>query len=147
MTTATTAADLLPAICDPQNFPDDALRLAFADLLEEQGEADRAEFVRVQVAVACADCPWCRPDYPCRGGGECRKAPLRRREREFLFRADGRCRRCDWHAPLTHGRGDFLAGTWEYRRGFVATRCPAPAPTGWRTAPRWCGGSRSRWCG
>lgn len=50
MNLTTTAADLLPAICDPENFGDDALRLAYADLLEEEGEADRAEFVRVQVA-------------------------------------------------------------------------------------------------
>jgi uncharacterized protein (TIGR02996 family) len=52
MIATTTAADLLPAICDPENFADDALRLAYADLLEEEGEADRAEFVRVQVELA-----------------------------------------------------------------------------------------------
>jgi uncharacterized protein (TIGR02996 family) len=52
MIATTTAADLLPAICDPENFGDDGLRLAYADLLEEEGESDRAEFVRVQVELA-----------------------------------------------------------------------------------------------
>ena len=34
------------------NPDDDTRRLAFADWLQEQGEADRAEFVRCQIAAA-----------------------------------------------------------------------------------------------
>lgn len=50
MTTADTGASLLRAVlADPAS--DDA-RLIYADYLDEQGEADRAEFVRVQVELA-----------------------------------------------------------------------------------------------
>src|SRR5438477_12296826 len=45
-----TAADFLMAIlADPDA---DAPRLAYADWLEEDGDADRAEFIRVQCALA-----------------------------------------------------------------------------------------------
>jgi uncharacterized protein (TIGR02996 family) len=62
---------------------DDAPRLIYADWLDEHGQAERAEFIRVQCELARVECPGCRPFYPCREGGLCRKEPLRRREREF----------------------------------------------------------------
>ena len=34
---------------------DDALRLVYADWLEEQGESPRGEFIRVQIALAPDD--------------------------------------------------------------------------------------------
>lgn len=44
---------LLQSIID--NPDDDFSRLVFADWLEENGQADRAEFIRVQVAIARGD--------------------------------------------------------------------------------------------
>jgi uncharacterized protein (TIGR02996 family) len=43
-------AVLLQAILDQPD--DDALRLVYADWLEEHGEQDRAELIRVQIALA-----------------------------------------------------------------------------------------------
>ena len=61
-----TAADFLRAIrADPDA---DAVRLAYADWLEDDGDADRAEFIRVQCALAE------RPD----------DGALRKRERRLL---------------------------------------------------------------
>lgn len=51
-------ADLLQAIRDRPD--DDAPRLAYADLLERQGDADRAELIRLQVRHAVM--PWMHPD-------------------------------------------------------------------------------------
>lgn len=45
-----TAADFLPAILATPD--DDGPRLVFADWLEEQGDVDRAEFIRVQCRLA-----------------------------------------------------------------------------------------------
>jgi uncharacterized protein (TIGR02996 family) len=62
---------LLRAICD--NHDEDTPRLAFADLLEEEGEPERARFIRVQCGLRMpqihapnCDVPWScnhRPDY------------------------------------------------------------------------------------
>lgn len=70
---------------------DDTPRLVLADWLEENGQADRAAFIRSQVEAARTPCPECRPGRPCRGGGRCRKRRFRRRERELLGDTDG-----DW---------------------------------------------------
>src|SRR5262249_5399637 len=43
----------LRAICE--NPADDAPRLVYADWLDEKGESERAEFIRVQVWLARAD--------------------------------------------------------------------------------------------
>jgi uncharacterized protein (TIGR02996 family) len=76
---------------------DDAPRLIYADWLDEQGECDRAEFIRVQCALA-------------RGGWEGDRGPeLRRRERELLRRHEGA-----WVGALA----DFVSG-WTFERGFV----------------------------
>jgi uncharacterized protein (TIGR02996 family) len=49
MTTTATRRDLLRNILDRPE--DDFARLVYADFLDEQGEADRAEFIRVQVEL------------------------------------------------------------------------------------------------
>jgi uncharacterized protein (TIGR02996 family) len=46
----TTQAELLRAVLDAPE--DDTVRLAYADRLEEDGDADRAEFIRTQIALA-----------------------------------------------------------------------------------------------
>ena len=48
--TTTTGANLLQAILD--NPEDDAVRLIYADWLEENGQDERAEFIRVQIELA-----------------------------------------------------------------------------------------------
>jgi uncharacterized protein (TIGR02996 family) len=110
--TLTTGDALLRAVLgDPA---DDGLRLVYADWLEENGQGERAEFIRVQVELAggkpclsesASPRRFCRP--------ECRRCALRRRERELL--GNDVCERCDWHRPLVHGGWE-----WKYRRGFVA---------------------------
>lgn len=64
---------------------DDAPRLVYADAIQES-DPDRAEFVRVQVAIARTECGYCRPDFPCRAGGHCAKEPLRAREADLFAR-------------------------------------------------------------
>ena len=76
--------------------PDDDLpRLVFADFLDEHGEAERAEFIRVQVELARL-----KDDGPRRTG-------LAFREQELL---DGH--KAAWGVP-------GLQGVQEFRRGFV----------------------------
>jgi uncharacterized protein (TIGR02996 family) len=89
-----TQADFVRAICDEPD--DDALRLVYADWLEDHGQAERAELIRVQCALAADDPP---PD----------RAGLERRERELL-RDFG----AEWAAPIRH-----LVSSYEYRRGFI----------------------------
>jgi len=71
---------------------DDAPRLIFADWLEENGEAELAEFIRVQIAISREDAcdrqdepNGCRPFKP---EGKCfpcqRNVPRRQREHELL---------------------------------------------------------------
>jgi uncharacterized protein (TIGR02996 family) len=72
---------------------DDLLRLVFADYLEENGDADRAEFIRLQVEHAAS-----QPDSD---GWMVRESRLR----ELL-------RIHDWRIPDLRGKQDF-------RRGFV----------------------------
>jgi uncharacterized protein (TIGR02996 family) len=76
---------------------DDGPRLIYADWLEENGQPDRAEFVRLQVAVdRLAD------DDP-------RRAELRERERVLLEANEKR-----WAADLAP-----LVTGWEFRRGVI----------------------------
>ena len=104
--------------------PDDiALRLVYADWLEEHGQEERAEFIRCQVELARI-----RPE---KAGGltvwssdeaaaddlrseNPHAERLRRRERDLLGYPNGVCLHCDWHAPIPHGGFE-----WEFRRGFV----------------------------
>jgi uncharacterized protein (TIGR02996 family) len=76
---------------------DDAPRLVYADWLEEQGQAERAEFIRVQCALARED-------------GDDQPPALAARERE-LWRLHGKA----WSAPLRPYSNRF-----EFRRGFPA---------------------------
>lgn len=101
---------------------DDCRRLVYADWLEENGQPERAEFVRVQVELAGLStgeltCPktgvvttWHGFTPACR----CRACRLRRREYETS------CRFCHWD-----WRGGIPPGTSvSYRRGFVEeVRC------------------------
>lgn len=81
---------------------DDALRLIFADWLEERGDAAswaRAEFIRVQFALL--DLP---PEHPSR-------PQLEERERQLLLANES-----DWLRPLLN---QCRLSRWEFRRGFV----------------------------
>lgn len=77
-----TALALLRAILsDPR---DDTPRLVYADWLDENGEPDRAEFIRVQCAIPEAEADVCpsHPKYAAELQG--RLDDLRRRERELV---------------------------------------------------------------
>jgi uncharacterized protein (TIGR02996 family) len=106
-----TATGLLAAILDAPE--EDTPRLIYADWLDEHGDPARAEFVRVQCALA-GGCLSCHCDAP---GATCRLCPLRRRERE-LVKQHG----WSWDHAM-HATGCFFAFPWpppiEYRRGFV----------------------------
>ena len=92
---------------------DDTLRLALADWLDENGQPARAEFIRVQIALArgVAD-----PDS---------RWDLDRRQRDLLGAHDA-----EWVAPLAAVLG-YRPGEWNgwaFRRGFVEYfRLPASA--------------------
>jgi uncharacterized protein (TIGR02996 family) len=80
---------------------DDSLRLVYADYLEEQGEPERAAFVRVQLELARL------PE------GDERRGVLEARERALL-----KGHEAEWVAPLRK----LLAGMmprWAFHRGFV----------------------------
>lgn len=100
-------------------YPDsDAERLVFADWLEEHGQVERAEFIRVQCQLA-AD-----PHEPalCNVTGICarcsRTLELRRRERELLDRNEGA-----WLGWLKEAWGAEWVPVREcglkWRRGFI----------------------------
>ena len=77
--------------------PDDDLpRLVYADWLEEAGDGDRAEFIRVQCRLAAAP-------------GDPDRAALEAREADLLAR-----RGHEWALPLGPAVRE-----WVYRRGFV----------------------------
>ena len=107
---------------------DDAPRLIMADWLDEQGQGERAEFIRVQVALATStEDATPRPAHVTelnwrRTAGmraERRYQRLRRREQDLLtmYRdAEGWSYWTRW-APLVLR---YLRGCrWSYRRGFV----------------------------
>ncbi len=76
---------------------DDALRLIFADWLDEYGDADRAEFIRVQCALAGQDLP------------NDRRGEFERRQEELLERYGN-----EWARPIRH-----LVRGWRFHRGFI----------------------------
>ncbi len=76
---------------------DDAPRLIFADWLDEHGDADRAEFIRIQCALAGNDLP------------EQRRADFDRRQQLLL----DRCGK-EWARPLRR-----LVRSWSFHRGFI----------------------------
>src|SRR5262245_74448 len=83
---------------------DDHLRLAFADWFEENGDAERAEFIRVQCRLAAL--PYAT--------NEMRR--LRERQKHLLS-----ANRARWTAafPALRDRGVKAEDRWEFRRGFV----------------------------
>jgi uncharacterized protein (TIGR02996 family) len=89
---ASESSFLAAILADPD---DDAVRLIYADWLDEHGETERAEFIRLQFALA-------GPDIAERG-------PLFERERQLLARF-----RRAWSQPL-----DRLALDWFFERGFI----------------------------
>jgi uncharacterized protein (TIGR02996 family) len=94
------AALLAAVLDDPDN---DDLRLVLADWLEEHGEAERAELVRVQIELARA------------GTGNERFGFLQTRERQLL-------------APHAGKWFDYLDVANRFRRGFLdGIRCDGPA--------------------
>lgn len=125
--TATDQAAFLKAICaEPE---DDTPRLVYADWLDEQGDADRAEFIRVQCELAhdpgrekaCRET--CQPpDFE-----GCPQRALCRREKELLSEHE-----TEWRGPILGAQRLAVdASTWvgyrsvlyfwpaEFRRGFV----------------------------
>ena len=72
---------LAAVLADPL---DDAPRLIYADWLDEQDRSDRAEFIRVQCALA-EHTPWKKRQRPC----QCQRCrDLRTREEEYLKEAE-----------------------------------------------------------
>jgi uncharacterized protein (TIGR02996 family) len=91
-----TRDDLLQAIVDDPD--DDACRLVFADWLEDHGERERAEFIRVQIELAKLPTT------------EKRRRILQEREAELLAGNEG-----EWVKPIRH-----CVDSWTFDRGFVA---------------------------
>lgn len=108
-------AAMLAAIIDRPD--DDTPRLAYADWLDDQGEADRAAFIRAQVEYArIPECVIIGGDQPC-----CpRCSALERSQviRESLSTVDGITQANGWHwsvlLPHTGSNGDVA-----WSRGFV----------------------------
>jgi len=111
-----------------ENPEDDAPRLIYADWLEDHGEEEQAEFIRVQVeesrlhVCGCAPSLFVAPDCPV-----CKAVrPLRARWRELLSGLYGQFRPTSddsWGVLATHRGGTTPASF--VRRGFVHTvRCP-----------------------
>ena len=85
---------LLQAIIE--NPDDDALRLVFADWLEDHGDLERAEFIRVQIELAKL------PNN--------RRPELEQRETELLAKNES-----EWVKPIR----DCVV-SWTFHRGFIA---------------------------
>jgi uncharacterized protein (TIGR02996 family) len=91
-----TRDELLQAVIE--NPDDDAPRLVFADWLENHGEGERAEFIRVQIELA---------KLP---NEDNRRPELEQREREFLARNES-----EWVKPIR----DWVVSC-TFHRGFIA---------------------------
>lgn len=134
---ATDGAAILRAILDDP--ADDLPRLAYADWCDENGRAERAEFVRLQIGRE-RDPDWhgflCLPERPCRN--------CRRERHLFAVPADAAMfaggplwggwqpRPVSGRSPLTLHFGEPLsdppAFLFTFRRGFVAAvNCPLDA--------------------
>jgi uncharacterized protein (TIGR02996 family) len=86
---------LLRAIRDDPN--DDSLRLVYADYLEEHGEPERADFIRVQIDLSRLPV------------GDPRRAALEERERALLQEHEE-----EWVGPLR-----LPVGNWGFDRGML----------------------------
>ena len=120
----TTGTALLAAILAAPD--EDTPRLVYADWLEENGEPERAAFIRVQIRIAGLqrDC-LCGACVNLRGGGQHHNGPCAvDRERDEL--PDGRTRqaflrRCErelWRAATVVPQ--IWGGTFIWSRGFVS---------------------------
>jgi uncharacterized protein (TIGR02996 family) len=89
---------LLAAILDDPESDD--LRLVYADWLEENGEAERAEFIRVQVELAKTECLWSKLD-----------TCFDRRENLMDVIQSGCCN-CSTVANKQHKLGDIFNASW-----------------------------------
>jgi uncharacterized protein (TIGR02996 family) len=122
---------LLQAVLDDPD--DDGVRLVLADWLDENGQPERAEFIRAQVELAGLP----EPDRSCpdlddygrseprwkEGVCQCRGCKLRRREAELLnLPLSPQSAAFAWSQPL-HRTGVLLGRPWPeqvvFRRGFV----------------------------
>lgn len=95
---------------------DDTARLVYADFLQENGEEDRAEFVRVQVELSTFD-PHYYLSYDNRAMCERSAVPLVKRSAELLHAA--------WSPELCEladatGCSPVAFNGWGFRRGFVS---------------------------
>jgi uncharacterized protein (TIGR02996 family) len=105
---AETLASLHAAIL--QNPDDDALRLVYADALEDDGDTARAEFIRVQVEIAQGI-----PKASARKGNRIVDVRARRKyllERERTLYPGDRC-----YLPGSKDDYDYVIVEW--RRGFI----------------------------
>src|SRR5271156_723271 len=100
-----TASDLLRAIRD--NPDEDTPRLMYADYLDEEGFAARAEFIRVQVERS--QLPEVDP----------RRRVLEDREHELLAEHE-----CDWLGVAPADMDELTE--WEFDRGFVNEVAASP---------------------
>ncbi len=126
---------LLRAICDPVNFGDDALRLVYADELEEQGDATRATFIRLQCHLAELEAHKHHPleGQPARVARRCNvcreRKVLRYREEELLGPYAPKMRFGDNEvAWFGNAFLEFVLDKVIWRRGFLHTiACPLAA--------------------
>ena len=114
---------------------DDAPRLIYADWLDEQGQSERAEFIKVQIELASwkdgEHCPVCSQHWKWRVGAghsewsDCGNGhrwssqtyrDLRRREEELWLAG-----RAYWTRDFPGALGDATNSTRSWRRGFVAS--------------------------
>lgn len=94
---------LLAAVCDA---PDDDLpRLVYADWCDENGDPDRAEFIRTQIEIA-------------KGAKGKKLAKLQAREQELLEE-----NLVNWTAPLGEFIDAYYADPIRYHRGFAEDIC------------------------
>jgi uncharacterized protein (TIGR02996 family) len=120
----TTGDHLLAEIVKPENRADDTLRIIYADWLEENGQPERAEFIRVQVEIARM--PNCIADEHTDGtivqGKQSKQGDaLAACERELM--SD---HYLDWAAgPVEEAAsvGEWVDGEdhWIYTRGFISS--------------------------
>src|SRR5215212_11486943 len=79
-----------------QNPDDDTVRLAYADWLQENGDEERAEFIRLQIEIARSD--------------DSQQSALRQREVALLTQHRG-----DW---LRQIKNKVNGASYHFRRGF-----------------------------
>jgi uncharacterized protein (TIGR02996 family) len=80
-----------------EHIDDDAPRLVYADWLDDQGQSARAEFIRLECALARL------------GAADARRRPLWQRDLELIA-----AYKEEWFGPFRH-----RCGYWECRRGFI----------------------------